>query len=136
MRNTPQPVALPGDDVEVGFPLASTFVPSMRKVFFSTGEDDDCAMQQTEIALTARQATEGAQVSLDLTLRHTCPVCGGRGELWSDPCGVCVGSGTGWVSHQLEVLVPPGVRNGSCLRFSISPPYAAETNIEVCIAVQ
>ena len=135
-RNAPQHVALPRDDVEVGFPSVSTFVPRMRRAFFGAVAAADGATQQTEIALTARQATEGVQVPLDLTVRHTCPVCGGRGELWSDPCGVCRGSGTGWVSHQLDLRVPPGVRHGSCLRFSVSPPYAAETHIEVRIQVQ
>lgn len=135
-RGVPHGVALPSDEVEVGFPSVSTFVPGMRKVFFGAVDTDHDSMQQTEIALTARQATEGTHVPIDLTVRHTCPVCGGRGELWADPCGVCRGSGAGWVPHQLDLLVPPGVRDGSCLRFSVSPPYATETHIEVRIVVR
>ena len=136
MRGVQHGVVLPNDEIEIGFPSVSIFVSGMRKAFFSGLDTEHNSMQQTEIALTARQVTEGAQVPIDLTLCHTCPVCAGRGELWAEPCGVCRGSGAGWVPHQFDLLVPPGMRDGSCLRFSVSPPYATETHIEVRIVVR
>ena len=110
-------------------------VKRMRGAFFA-GDDVDGATHLAEVELTARQADEGARVPLDLEVRHTCPVCGGRGELWAETCGVCQGSGAGLLPHQLQLRVPPGVRDGTRLRFSVTPPYAAETYVEVRIAVQ
>ena len=37
--------------------------------------------------------------------------------------------------HQLQLVVPPGVRDGTCLRFEVTPPYAPATWVEVRIWV-
>jgi len=75
-------------------------------------------------------------VPFDVSLHHTCPVCGGRGEVWLDRCGACDGSGAGLLPHQLQLVVPPGVRDGTCLRFDVTPSYAPATRVEVRISVQ
>lgn len=124
------------DEVDIDFPSMAPIVARMRQAFFAETGDDDVATRRAEVELTARQAVQGVRVPLDLTLQHTCPVCGGRGELWTDTCGLCDGSGAGLLSHRLHFRVPPGVRHGTCLRYSITPPHAFETHIEVRIAVQ
>ena len=124
------------DEVAIDFPSMAPIVARMRAAFFAEAGDRGVATRCAEVELTARQADQGVRVPLDLTVPHTCPACGGRGELWTDPCGLCDGSGAGLLSHRLHFRVPPGVRHGTRLRYSFTPPHAFETHIEVRIAVQ
>ena len=118
-----------------GFPSMLSIVPRMRTAFFSEpGRKDHAQTQRVE--LSPREALEGARVPVDLAIRSSCPVCGGRGEMWAELCAVCVGSGSGLLSHQLRLRVPPGVKHGTRLRFSVTPPYAPETHVELRIAVR
>jgi len=128
--------ALLADEVAIDFPSMSPIVARMRDAFLPAAGDHDVATRRAEVELTARQADQGVRVPLDFTVRHTCPACGGRGELWTDPCGLCDGSGAGLLPHRLHFRVPPGVRDGTRLRYSVTPPHAFETHIEVRIAVQ
>lgn len=131
------PVEAPLDDeVAVDFPSLAPMLARMRDAFFAEDGDRGVTTRRAEVALTARQADRGVRVPLDLTVRHTCPACGGRGGSWTDPCGLCDGSGAGLLSHRLHFRVPPGVRHGARLRYSITPPHAVETHVEVRIAVQ
>ena len=132
----PSSEALLADEVAIDFPSMAPVVARMREAFFSETDDHNVTTRRAEVELTARQADRGVRVPLDLTVQHTCPACGGRGELWADPCGLCDGSGAGLLSHRLHFRVPPGVRHGTRLRYSVTPPHAFETHIEVRIAVQ
>ncbi len=122
------------DEVALGFPSMDGFVEGIRASFFGRDPDAD-GTQTTQVALTPREAHRGAQVPLAIEVRHTCPLCGGRGEFSDARCGVCRGAGSGLLPQQLRLRVPPGVRDGTRLRFSVSSPYAAETRVEVRIAV-
>lgn len=124
------------DEVAIDFPAMSPIVARMRAAFFAEAGGGDVTTRCAEVALTARQADQGVRVPLDLTVPHTCPACGGRGESWAVPCGLCDGSGAGLLPHRLHFRVPPGVRHGTRLRYSVTPPHAFETHIEVRIAVQ
>ncbi len=42
----------------------------------------------------------------------TCPRCNGRGETIATPCNTCRGAGRMRVKAELEVQIPPGVREG------------------------
>jgi hypothetical protein len=122
------------DDVVVDFPSMSGIVEQMRATFFGT-DDDAAATHRAEVTLTPREADEGVRVPFDLTVRHTCPVCGGRGEVWAESCGVCAGSGQGLLPHQFQLRVPAGVRDGTRLTYSVTPPFSATTHLEVRIAI-
>lgn len=124
------------DEVAVDFPSLAPMLARMREAFFAEDGGRGVTTRRAEVELTARQAGRGVRVPLDLTIRHTCPACGGRGESWTDRCGLCDGSGAGLLSHRLRIRVPPGVRHGARLRYSITPPHAGETHVEVRIAVQ
>ena len=128
--------AVLADEVAIDFPSMTPIVARMREAFFAAAGDRSVTTRRAEVELTARQADQGVRVPLDLTVEHTCPACGGRGELWTDPCGLCDGSGAGRLSHRMHFRVPPGVRHGTRLRYSVTPPHAFETHIEVRIAVQ
>ena len=122
------------DEVALDFPSMDGLVDGIRAAFFAR-DPDAAATHTTHVALTPRQADQGTQVPLAIEVRHTCPLCGGRGELPDAPCGVCCGAGSGLLPQQLRLRVPPGVRDGTRLRFSVTSPYAAEARVEVRIAV-
>ena len=121
------------DEIDVDFPSISSLVHRMRASFFGSSDD---RVLSTEVRLTPRQADAGINVPIDVSLAHTCPVCGGRGEVWLESCGACAGSGAGALPHQLQLVVPPGVRHGTRLRFEITRPYAPVTQVHVRISVQ
>jgi DnaJ-class molecular chaperone len=120
------------DEVDIDFPSMSALVDRMRSSFFGPLPDPVAA----EVRLTPRQATDGVRVPVDVSLLHTCPICGGRGEIWLAPCGACAGSGAGRLPHQLQLVVPPGVRDGTCLWFVVEPAYASPTQVQVRISIQ
>ncbi len=135
-REPPRPCIL-ADEVAVDFPSMRPIVERMRTAFLA-GEDEAGVRHTrlTRFELTQQQALEGVSVPLELTVRHVCPACGGRGELQTGACGLCHGVGTGLLEHRFHVPVPPGVRDGACLRYAVAPLGAVETHVEVRIAVQ
>ena len=62
--------------------------------------------------------------------------CGGRGEVWEQWCADCQGDGDVALQHPLRLRVPAGVRPGARFRFSIMPPGAVPTLVEVRISVR
>jgi len=49
-------------------------------------------------------------------IQQTCPGCGGRGVVITDPCPACHGQGRVEIRRQLEVHVPAGVDTGNRIR--------------------
>jgi len=120
------------DEVAVDFPSMEGVLGRIRAGFFGA----DRPTQTADVRLTRQQADRGGRVPVELAVKHTCPVCGGRGEIWMEPCAICSGSGEGSLPQQMFVRVPPGVRDGARLRFSVTPPYAPVTHVELRITVQ
>lgn len=120
------------DEVDVDFPSMAKLVGRMRRSFFGEAAP---RLLSADVRLTPSQADRGVSVPFDVSLRHTCPACGGRGEVWPDACGACRGSGVGLLPHQLQLVVPPGVRDGTCLRFDVTPPYAPAARVRMRISV-
>jgi len=75
-------------------------------------------------------------VPLDVPLRRTCSRCGGRGETWQEWCEPCEGGGEVASSHELKLRVPAGVREGARFRFSVMPPGAPYTLVEVRVSIR
>ena len=123
------------NEADCGFPSMLRIVPRIIGVFLGASEKT-LDMHSKSVDLSPREALEGTRIPVELPVRPTCPVCGGRGETWAEPCGVCVGTGSGQVSHELELPVPPGVRHGTRLKFSVTLPYAPETHVELQIAIR
>jgi len=52
------------------------------------------------------------------SVARTCPQCSGAGQIISDPCLKCKGHGRTLQERALEVKVPPGVEDGTRIRYS------------------
>ncbi len=52
------------------------------------------------------------------SIQRTCPACQGRGEVISEPCDDCSGSGTTEQSKTLSVNVPAGIEDGTRIRLA------------------
>jgi molecular chaperone DnaJ len=121
------------DEVDIDFPSVASLLDRMRHSFFGPTEGTELS---AEVELTPEEAFWGASVPLDIPLRQTCRACGGRGEVWEQWCGACAGGGDVAAYHPLRLRVPAGVRPGARFRFSIMPPGAALTLVEVRISVR
>ena len=125
--------SLAADEISTGFPSMTRLVPRVLTDFLGSANQPT---HQTRVALTAHQAFHGVRVPLDLPVRPTCPICGGRGETWATSCGVCDGTGSGSFSHHVQFPIPAGVHDGARLTFTVSPPFAADARVELRIAIQ
>ncbi|HWR91610.1 MAG TPA: molecular chaperone DnaJ [Desulfobacterales bacterium] len=70
---------------------------------------------------TCRQCGGSGQVSRSqgfFTVRTTCPVCRGQGQMITRPCPRCQGNGQVQISKRVSVKIPAGVDNGSRLRLT------------------
>jgi molecular chaperone DnaJ len=50
------------------------------------------------------------------SMRSTCPLCGGRGEVITDPCGTCSGSGRVGKEREITIKIPAGIEDGMTMR--------------------
>jgi molecular chaperone DnaJ len=121
------------DEIAIDFPSVASVLDRMRDSFFTV---EPAVTLSAEMVLTAREAFDGVTVPLDVPLRRTCPCCGGRGEVWTDWCSTCVGLGEVTSAHSLRVRVPARVREGATFRFSVTPPGAPSTVVEVRISIR
>ena len=51
------------------------------------------------------------------SIARTCPTCGGAGRVISDPCTKCKGEARVMKERMIEVSVPPGVEDGTRIRY-------------------
>jgi molecular chaperone DnaJ len=121
------------DEVAIDFPSVSSVLDRMRHSFFG---DASLIGLNAEIVLSPHEAFWGTTVPLDVPLRRTCPRCGGRGETWQEWCAPCRGGGEVAASHELRLRVPAGVREGARFRFSVMPPGAPPTFVEVTVSIR
>ena len=52
------------------------------------------------------------------SVARTCSACGGSGQIVTDPCGICRGETRVHKESKLKVKVPPGVEEGTRIRYS------------------
>jgi hypothetical protein len=122
------------DEVVVDFPSVRPIVDRMRAAFLG---DDPAGSEplSAELRLTARQAYCGGRIPVDVPVRQVCRRCGGRGEVWSESCPACEGQGDGVARRTVDVHVPAGVRDGTCLTFSVGHPQEPATRVHLRVAI-
>ena len=121
------------DEVAIDFPSSSAAIEYFRRDHIETGQSTPTA--NAEITISAYQASCGALVSLDVNVSRTCAQCGGRGEVWSEPCEPCAGRGQALQMQRLMVNVPAGVADGHCFSFSLCLPRGPRTRVDVRVAI-
>ncbi len=123
------------DEIAIDFPSIADVIDRMRDGFL--GADADAGQSlSAEIQLSWREASDGVTVPLDVPVRSTCPLCGGRGESWMEPCRGCAGTGAWRMPHRVRLSVPPGVCDGTRFRFTVTAPQTPPTHVEVRVAVK
>lgn len=123
------------DEIAIDFPSISEVVDRIRHAFFGAEEGTEGALS-AEILLSRREAVDGVTVPLEVPVRSTCPLCGGRGESWMEPCRGCGGTGDWHLPHRVRLSVPAGVADGARFHFTINTPDTSPTHIEVRVAVR
>ena len=85
---------------------------------------DDCngsGCEPNSTKSTCKQCGGSGQVIASqgfFSVRQPCPVCRGTGEIIEKPCKKCRGTGQMAAEKTLQINVPPGVDNGSRLRYA------------------
>jgi hypothetical protein len=121
------------DEVAIDFPSSRAAIEFFRRDHV---EADGLGLTaHAEIAISAKQAGAGAMVSLEVRVPRTCACCGGRGEVWNEPCEPCDGKGQDLLPQRLTVAVPAGVANGDRFSFTLWLPRGPRTRVAVRVAV-
>jgi hypothetical protein len=124
------------DEIAIDFPSLSAAVERMRACFVASSNDGEHPRRVlTELRLSPREAFTGVTVPLDVPVRRLCVACGGRGEIWSDPCDPCGGSGEALGRHPVRLVVPPRVQDGDRFALQVSAPSAPPTRVEVRVVL-
>jgi molecular chaperone DnaJ len=121
------------DEVAIDFPSVASVLDRMQHAFFGSVP---LASLSAEVAVSPHEAFFGTTVPLGIPLRRTCPDCGGRGETWEECCLACDGDGEVSARHDMQLRVPAGVREGERFRFSVMPPGAPATVVEVRVSIR
>ena len=121
------------DEVAIDFPSIHAVVESIRAGFL--GEVAEEPVVAADLALTRGEAARGATVPVLVRVRMLCAVCGGRGEVWAEPCRPCDGHGGSVVAQGIHVSVPPGVRQGERLRVLVGTHGFPPTRVELRVAI-
>jgi hypothetical protein len=121
------------DEVAIDFPSSRAAIEFFRRDHVDAETATPTA--RAEITISAYQAWAGVLVPLDVTVPRTCGCCGGRGEVWSEPCEPCDGRGEDLQPQRLTVSVPAGVANGDRFSFNLWLPRGPRTRVDVRVAV-
>jgi hypothetical protein len=120
------------DEVHVDFPSVLNVLDRMRHSFFGDAPRPDAG---PDIVVTPQEAFWGAIVRLDVPVRRTCASCGGRGEVWSEWCSGCGGVGDLDARQAVRLRVPPGVIDGTRLRFRVATPGTRQSIVDARIRI-
>ena len=122
------------DEIAIDFPSLDHIVERIREGLLEDSPSADHL--STELELSTGEARRGLVIPLDVPMRGMCPVCGGRGETWTEPCDRCCGTGESLFHHPVRVSVPAGVADGTRFRFRVTSPHAAPVRVELRVAIR
>lgn len=67
---------------------------------------------QFRLVLSTDEATHGGRYIFAVPMQVDCPACGPVGGCRAAECGLCEGTGAVLSEHEVEIVVPPGIRDG------------------------
>jgi hypothetical protein len=124
------------DEVAIDFPSVQAAIERMREGFApASGHPDHRHQLSAELHLSPREAFDGVTIPVDVPIRTLCTTCGGRGEVWCDPCERCDGTGEALGRHPVRLVVPPRVQDGDRFSLSVTAPSASPTRVEVRVVL-
>ena len=121
------------DEVHIDFPSVLSVLDRMRHSFFGAPRHAD---RVPDIVVTPQEAFWGAIVPLDVPVTRTCAHCGGRGEVWNEWCADCGGEGDLPGRQAVRVRIPPGVQDGTRIRFRVAVPSVRQTLADARIRIR
>jgi hypothetical protein len=124
------------DEIAIDFPSVEPALERMRDAFLGerSGAEVDPVLHR-EVLVSRREAWGGVIVPVDVPIRGMCRDCGGRGEVWTEPCDECRGTGASLLHHAVRVPLPPGVADGARVRFRVSSPGSDSVRVELHVAI-
>jgi hypothetical protein len=121
------------DEVHLDFPSVLSVLDRMRHSFFGVERRPE---RVPDIVVTPQEAFWGSVVPLDVPVTRTCVRCGGRGEVWSEWCADCAGEGDLPARQAVRVRIPPGVQDGTRIRFRVTAPGIRQALVDARIRIQ
>jgi hypothetical protein len=124
------------DEIAIDFPSMQAAVDRMRACFVAASSEGEHPRHlSAELYLSPFEAFNGVTVPVEVPVRRLCAACGGRGEIWSDPCDACDGRGEALGRHPVRLVVPPRGQDGDRFALSVSAPAAPPTRVEVRVVL-
>jgi len=120
------------DEVVIDFPSVALAVDRIRRGFLV---DEPPPRWHTTLHLSASEARRGVTTPIEVPVRLTCHLCGGRGESWTERCSRCEASGVLLLHHVVQITIPAGVMNGDRFYFTVLPRQHQPTRIELEVRV-
>jgi hypothetical protein len=121
------------DEIAIDFPSVHNVLDRMRHAFFGGVADPRAG---PDIGETPPEAVCGATVPLLVPGRRVCAACGGRGEVWDRACLACGGIGDAPSHQAVHLRVPPGVHDGTRIRFRVVAAGVPEASILARIVIR
>lgn len=112
-----------GERLEVFFPGA------LREGNRLNAPDDP----RIEVILSPREAARGGRFALSVELTAPCGHCGGYGRSVFFVCPACRGRGRVSFRHPFELIIPPGIPDGTTAAFSMAGAGLAGTRLHVLV---
>ncbi|HVH28068.1 MAG TPA: hypothetical protein VM818_14965 [Vicinamibacterales bacterium] len=122
------------DEIAIDFPSLEPAVERMRDSFLgerADAEPDDVV--RLELHVTRRDMWEGASVPIEVPIRGVCRRCGGRGEVWTEPCEACASTGVTLERRLVRIPLPRGLADGGRFRVRVSVPGGESVRFEIRI---
>ncbi|MGE0043905.1 MAG: hypothetical protein AB7V01_22240 [Vicinamibacterales bacterium] len=120
------------DEVAIDFPSVAESVERMQDGFI---EPDASPRIHADITVSPHQAFTGTIVPMEVPVRCTCRHCGGRGEVWSEPCEACDGRGDGLERRRARLALPPALADGARFTYRIAAPRGLPTRVDVLVTI-
>lgn len=116
------------DEVALDFPSGRQALDQARRDF---ADGDTPVVVALDVPLAPIDLRRSARVPLCLHVPSVCEPCGGRGEMWNDPCPDCRGVGTADAARYVVVRVPANTSPGTVLRYRLALPYGPLVRLDV-----